>query len=193
MSKGKGVQFREEKHFPDVKAGPDGISVDDRTPLVRYNDRGEQILEDTPVEVPLGWNAPESIEVTIARMVRTQLSMAAEAAGFETMDEAYDFDMSEGDDFEEHLTPAELHAMMHAPEMQEEWPSGKRNAGRVEGGEEAGSDSGRGDKGVRYGAGRSKAGEDAGDSSKSSSAKGKDVGSSDKQSDDRPGVGESAD
>lgn len=37
--------------------------------LCRYNDKGQEILDTTPVEMPLGWDRPESLEQTIARMI----------------------------------------------------------------------------------------------------------------------------
>lgn len=109
--------------FPKVDCGAEGLSIDPNSPLVRFTVNGEQVLDITPIEVPIGWNPPETIEMTIARLVRNEVSRAAEAAGFDTLDEAYDFDTPEGDEYEEHLTPHELHAMMHAPEMKPEYPN----------------------------------------------------------------------
>lgn len=186
MARRKGVDPRAELHFPDVKAGPDGLTVDARTPLVRFLPDGTQVLENTPVEVPLGWNAPESIEVTIARMVRAQLSVAADAAGFETLDEAYDFDMPEGDDFEEHLTPAEMHAMMHAPEMKEEWPDVRQGTGS---GKKKGGES---DDGVGHADKRSSDRAEQGDEGNGSSSVGADKAPADRsgaKSATRGGVG----
>lgn len=124
--------------FPNYK-GEDGVTVDERHPRVRFTSTGEAILENTPVEVPVNWNPPETIEMTIARMVRSELSSAAQAAGFETLDEAYDFDMDGDDSFEEHLTPAEIHAMMHAPEMREERPISRGKKEKQDVRERAGS------------------------------------------------------
>lgn len=108
-----------------MDCGAEGLSIDPNSPLVRFTVNGEQVLDITPIEVPIGWNPPETIEMTIARLVRNEVSRAAEAAGYDTLDEAYDFDTPEGDEYEEHLTPHELHAMMHSPEMKEERPLDK--------------------------------------------------------------------
>lgn len=54
-----------------------------------------EVLDPTPVEWPLGVGVPESLEQKIARMVRTSVSMHAEANGMESFDEADDFDLEE--------------------------------------------------------------------------------------------------
>lgn len=72
-----------------------------------YNDRGEEILDDTPVEVPLHLRnrRPPSIQELIAMHVRAE-AQVARAMG-ENQDEE---DFSEEEEFDEVLTPYELHA-----------------------------------------------------------------------------------
>lgn len=57
-----------------------------------------EIPDQTPVEMPLGYERPESLEQMIARMVRFQ-SDKAQRHGLESFEEADDFDVadSEGD------------------------------------------------------------------------------------------------
>lgn len=131
--------------FPSGNWGPDGLSTDERHPLVRITVNGEQVLESTPVELPIGTTIPEPLEVTLARMVRDEISRTAVAAGHESLDEAYDFDTADDDSYEEHLTDAEIHAMMHAPEMKPEFPKESANVReRAGSGKGASSQSGDG-------------------------------------------------
>lgn len=63
-----------------------------------YNDKGEQMPDQTPVELPLGYHHPESIQDMISRMVRdATLQQNLENEGFETEEEANDFDDSDDD------------------------------------------------------------------------------------------------
>lgn len=75
---------------------------------------GREVNDPTPVEIPAGMRKPETTAEIIARLVRHEVSRAAERQGFESFDEANDFDVEE-DDLP--LSLAERHA------MKEEWPS----------------------------------------------------------------------
>lgn len=57
--------------------------------------KGREYLDPTPVEWPLGVSVPESLEQKIARMVRLGVSEAADRDGFETFEEADDFDVDD--------------------------------------------------------------------------------------------------
>lgn len=72
---------------------------------MRYNERGEEILDDTPVEAPIKFRRPPTIHELIALHVRaaTQVDHAMGADDEENFVEDAD-----GDDI---LTPYELHAM----------------------------------------------------------------------------------
>lgn len=119
--------------FPKGNWGEDGLTVDPSSPLVRFTVNGQQVLDNTPVELPINCQIPESLEMQMMRMIRQEVSRAAVAAGHESLDEAYDFDMAEDDSYEEELTPAELHAMVHARELTEEVPRVReRNGSRKE-------------------------------------------------------------
>lgn len=76
--------------------------------MAKYNDKNEEIPDNTPVEMPLGYTEPESLEQVIARMIAANdFRKSQEAQGMESFEEADDFDvMDEGDIVSDHeLTP----------------------------------------------------------------------------------------
>lgn len=66
--------------------------------MAKYNERNEEIPDKTPVELPLGYEVPESLEQMMARMIRVH-SMIAQNNGAESFEEADDFNTGESDDF----------------------------------------------------------------------------------------------
>jgi len=62
---------------------------------MKFNEFGEELPDPTPVEVPAGFKEPESIQAMIARLVRTHVSDAAQRHGFESVEEANDFDVAD--------------------------------------------------------------------------------------------------
>lgn len=77
---------------------------------MRYNDAGEEIPDDRPVEVPLKFKRPLSIQEEIQRYIRIEASMAAGRDGLETFDEANDFEVEDDDEFP--LSSAERAALL---------------------------------------------------------------------------------
>lgn len=78
-----------------------------------YNEKGEQIPDNTPVELPLGYEHPEDLQSIIRRMVTDAVIVAAqEADGVDTEEEADDFDVMD----EEGVAPSNY----EYTEMQEE-------------------------------------------------------------------------
>lgn len=75
-------------------------------------DKRLEIPDPTPVEMPLGYERPESLQSMIARMVRT-FSDQAQKEGAESFEEADDFDI---DDDSEIVSPYQMN------DMQEERP-----------------------------------------------------------------------
>lgn len=65
---------------------------------MKYNERGEELPDSTPVEVTLNFKRPKSINEMIAEAVRVQFSRVAQSQGFETFDEADDFDVGDEDE-----------------------------------------------------------------------------------------------
>lgn len=62
----------------------------------RLNERGQEVLDPTPMAIPVGFAKPESLEARMARAVRLA-SLHAANQGFETIEEAEDFDTGEDD------------------------------------------------------------------------------------------------
>lgn len=62
------------------------------------DDRGREVLDDTPVAPPVGYKPTPSMIDHVRAMVRQELSRKASEEGFETFEEADDFEV--GDDYE---------------------------------------------------------------------------------------------
>lgn len=92
---------------------------------------GMEVPDPTPVEMPLGYEAPETLESMMMRMVRA-VSYEISQKGGESIDEANDFDVDDEDSFEELLTPAELDAISVAREVREEVPKEREDGGAKE-------------------------------------------------------------
>lgn len=60
--------------------------------MAQYNAKHEEVPDPTPVEMPVGYERPESLQDMIARMIRTTSMLAAKSGQFETFEEADDFD-----------------------------------------------------------------------------------------------------
>lgn len=85
--------------------------------------RGWEIPDPTPLEVPLHWKRPPTLQDTIRQFIRTELSNQAVDQGAESFEEADDFDMDEEPD------PLSAYEMR---EMQEESPIRRREAPKEE-------------------------------------------------------------
>lgn len=77
-----------------------------------FNEKGQQIPDPTPIEVPLNFKRPLSIQEEIKRFVRSEFSQRAADQGHETFEEADDFVVE--DELGEFVSPYEF------TEMQEE-------------------------------------------------------------------------
>lgn len=75
--------------------------------MAQFNERGQQIPDQTPVEVPLRFTRPLSMQDEIRRFVRQELSNRAADDGAESFEEADDFEV---DDDEDLASPYELMA-----------------------------------------------------------------------------------
>lgn len=62
---------------------------------MKFNERGHEILDPTPVEMPMQWKRPPTLQEQIKAFVRRELSEQAAAAGAETFEEADDFDIED--------------------------------------------------------------------------------------------------
>lgn len=54
-----------------------------------------EIPDPTPMEIPAGFKHPESLAEMVQRLVRRQVSDAAEANGFESFEESEDFEIDD--------------------------------------------------------------------------------------------------
>lgn len=78
---------------------------------VQFNERGEELCDPTPLEIPIGAQRPESLTDQIRRMIRNEMSEQAEEEGNESFREANDFEVAEEDDPEAYLSPYEVVGM----------------------------------------------------------------------------------
>lgn len=62
---------------------------------MRLNEKGQEVHDGIPVEIPLGMRRPETLNEMVARLIRNQASRAAAEAGMETFEEANDFEIEE--------------------------------------------------------------------------------------------------
>lgn len=83
-----------------------------------HSARGAEILDTTPVEVPLHYRRPETLEEKLKRVVHNELSMAASARDMETFEESDDFDVEDDQDT--------LPSKYEMTDMQEEQPLMRR-------------------------------------------------------------------
>lgn len=65
---------------------------------MRHDEKGREIPDPRPMEMPVGLRKPESMEDMIRRFVRVEASRIAQNEGMETFEEADDFEV-EDDDF----------------------------------------------------------------------------------------------
>ena len=67
----------------------------------RLDEQGREILDPNPMEVPVGFDRPETLQETIQRIMRTSEAVAeARRLSFETAEEADDFDIPEDETFD---------------------------------------------------------------------------------------------
>lgn len=77
-----------------------------RNKKTTFDSEGREVLDDTPVAIPVGFKRPPTLQEQIARAVRSEhFKNLMEAADMETFEEADDFDV--GEDFDP-MTPYEM-------------------------------------------------------------------------------------
>lgn len=59
----------------------------------KYNKEGQEVMDPTPLAVPVGFKKPLSLQEQIKRMIRTSISQDARDKGYESFEEASDFDI----------------------------------------------------------------------------------------------------
>jgi len=73
--------------------------------MAKLDSNGHEVLDPKPMALPVGYKTPEPIQSMIARLVRGELSRRASASGFETFEEAENFNVP--DDMPDPTTPYE--------------------------------------------------------------------------------------
>lgn len=73
----------------------------------RLNAEGHETLDPRPVEIPAGFKRPDTLAEQVQRLVRNEFSEMASAQGFETFEEADDFDVEDDDEIDVN-TPFEV-------------------------------------------------------------------------------------
>lgn len=86
------------------------------------NERGHEVPDQTPVEVPTGLRRPPSIHEEIKRFIRSELSRQAQANEMETFEEADDFEIDDSE-IDDLPTPYQLR---EPEEMLADYPEGNR-------------------------------------------------------------------
>lgn len=81
----------------------------------RLDAKGHEVLDPTPVAMPAGFKRPEMLAETIQRLVRRGISELAADQGFETFEEAEDFDVDD-----ETFDPATPFETFHDPVLNRE-------------------------------------------------------------------------
>lgn len=66
--------------------------------MATFNKQGEEILDQTPVAIPVRLSRPATMAEQVRNLVRQQLSQYAADQGHETFEDADDFDV--GDDYD---------------------------------------------------------------------------------------------
>lgn len=69
--------------------------IDHETGQVRQDEKGREIPDPKPLELPIGFKRPESLAEQVQRLVRNQVSQYAAMHGEETFEEADDFDIED--------------------------------------------------------------------------------------------------
>lgn len=63
-----------------------------------FDEHGREILDPTPLALPVGFKRPETLEAQIQRLIKGRMSQAAAEAGYETFEDAEDFEIDEDDE-----------------------------------------------------------------------------------------------
>lgn len=80
--------------------------------MANYDEYGNEIADETPLEVPLSFKKPLTLAEEVRRMVKNEMSQMAESQGAETFEEADDFEVEDEDDLA-FMSPYEIMEMTH--------------------------------------------------------------------------------
>lgn len=100
--------------------------------LCEFDAEGREILDNTPVEMPLNYKEPPSIQDMIRQAIRIEMSQQAAAQGMESFEEADDFAVDDDDDFVSPYQLSEMQEEIPLPVRQEKSDNGKDSQSAVE-------------------------------------------------------------
>lgn len=90
MNKKSEIIDRLVQTFPGV-FDADGVQT-----VSGQNEKGQEVPDPVPVAPPVGYRRPPTLQENIQRMIRSEmLQQAAAAEGFDTFEEAEDFDIED--------------------------------------------------------------------------------------------------
>lgn len=98
---------------------------------MKFDEQGREIPDPTPVEVPLDYTRPLTLQEEFRRFLQIEASIIAENAGFETFEEADDFDVDEEE--VEFISPYEILEMSDEQSFGRESIEGPSGASGQEG------------------------------------------------------------
>lgn len=94
------------------------------------DERGREVLDQTPVEAPIKFTRPEPIHIHLRRLVEQYHQQMRDADEYETFDDADDFDVEDGaPSYESAPTEYEANFMPRGELLKKMFPE-KKNAGK---------------------------------------------------------------
>lgn len=67
---------------------------------IQFDERGREIPDQTPVEMPIGYRRPLTMEERMQKYIREEMSRRAADDGMESFEEADDFDVEDEDEYD---------------------------------------------------------------------------------------------
>lgn len=112
--------------------------------MATLNDLGEEVLDQTPVAVPIPFTRPEPLHLRLRRMIEQFYAEARQKDDYETFEDADDFDVADGaasyedapSEYEAHFMPSENASMplkREPPKTEQAMPA-PAEGGTAEGG-----------------------------------------------------------
>ena len=87
------------------------------------DDMGREVLDQTPVAIPVPFTRPEPIHLRLRRMVEQYHQEMRDAAEYETFEDADDFDVDDGTpSYEDRPSEYEQDFMPHAERLRQMFP-----------------------------------------------------------------------
>lgn len=125
------------------------MNIDPATGEIRLDEKGREVPDQTPLEIPAGRKRPETLQEQVQRLVRHQVSAYAEMHGHESFADADDLEVDEDFDpsspFElefdpilgREITAADFQDAQRREWLRDEYLRAERNAIRAEHRQEA--------------------------------------------------------